>query len=211
MYLAVATRPDIAYSIQRLSSFTLNPGLAHWTAAKRVLRYLSGTRSLGIKYIGFSYNDEVRIVGWSDADYANDLRDRISISGYVFKLGNGAITWSLKKQNAVSLSSTKAEYAAMAHAACEAIWLRNLFQELDFIQNEPTTLYGDNTAALAISKDPQYHTKSKHFDVKNHYICENKIHKKYCPTKEMIADILTKALPKPDHQRLIESLGMSSD
>src|SRR6267154_1237001 len=140
MYLAVAMRPDIAYAIQRLSSFTATPGLAHWTAAKRVLRYLSGTRSLGIKYEGTTANNEVQIEGWSDTDYANDPRDRISISRYVFKLGNGAITWSSKKQNTVLLSSTEAEYTAMAHAVREAIWLRNLFQELNFTQKAPTTL-----------------------------------------------------------------------
>src|SRR6267154_6345533 len=156
MYLAVTTRPDIAYAIQRLSSFTATPGLAHWTAVKRVLRYLSGMWSLGIKYEGATANNKVQIEGWSNTNYANDPRDRISISGYVFKLGNGAITWSSKKQNAVSLSSTEAEYTAMAHAVCKAIWLT---------QKAPTTLYGDNMAVLVIVRDPQYHAKSKHFDV----------------------------------------------
>ena len=103
----------------------------------------------------------------------------------------------------------------MAHAAREAIWLRNLFQELDFTQKAPTTLCGDNMAALAIARDPQYHAKLKHFDVKNHYvrqkIHEQRIHEIYCPTKKMIADILTKPLAKPDHERLVQSLGMSPD
>jgi hypothetical protein len=86
---------------------------------------------------------------------------------------------------------------------------------LNFIQNAPTTLYGDNMVALAIAQDPQYHARSKHFDVKSHYvrekICEHKIHEVYCPKKEMIANILTKPLPKPDHERLVQSLGMSPD
>jgi len=155
MYLAVATQPDIAYSIQRLSSFTANPGMKHWIAAKRVLRYLSGTHNLGIKYQGSS-KPGIRFTGWTDADFASDPNDRISISSYVFKLGNGAITWSSKKQNAVSLSSTEAEYTAMAHAAHEAIWLRNLFEELNFPQHKPTILFGDNQSALPIARDPQY-------------------------------------------------------
>jgi hypothetical protein len=216
MYLAVAMRPDISYAIQRLSSFTANPGLSHWGAAKRVLRYLSGTRDLGVKYHGDHEPNEARIqfVGWTDADFANDPRDRISVSGYVYKLGNGAITWSSKKQNAVSLSSTEAEYAAMAHAAREAVWLRNLFDELSLMQTVPTILYGDNMSALTIARDPQYHARSKHFDVKNHYIrhqIQNQVIKDvYCPTEEMIADILTKPLHKPKHSKFVMQLGMSS-
>jgi hypothetical protein len=100
MYLAVATRPDIAYTIHRLTTFTANPSKEHMGAAKRVLRYLSGTRELGITYRRLD-DTEVRFYGWTDADFANDAQDRISISEYVFKLGEGAITWSSKKQNAV--------------------------------------------------------------------------------------------------------------
>jgi hypothetical protein len=216
MYLAVAMRPDLAYTIQRLSSFTANPGLKHWIAVKRVLRYLAGTRNLGIKYQGDKVPDktQIRFIGWTDADFANDPRDRISISGYVFKLGNGAITWSSKKQNAVSLSSTEAEYTAMAHATREAVWLRNLFEELYLPQSLPTILYGDNMSALAIARDPQYHARSKHFDIKNHYI-RNKIRDQtikdiYCPTEDMIADILTKPLHKPKHWKFTTDLGMFS-
>ena len=213
MYLAVATQPDIAYSIQRLSSFTANPGMKHWIAAKRVLRYLSGTHNLGIKYQGSS-KPGIRFTGWTDADFASDPNDRISISSYVFKLGNGAITWSSKKQNAVSLSSTEAEYTAMAHAAHEAIWLRNLFEELNFPQHKLTILFGDNQSALAIARDPQYHARSKHFDIKSHYI-RNKIREQvikdiYCPTENMIADIFTKPLHKPKHWKFTTDLGMSS-
>jgi hypothetical protein len=97
MYLAVATRPDIAYMIHRLSAFTANPSKEHMGAAKRVLRYLSGTRNIGITYKGDNDDTKVRFCGWTDADFANDTQDRISISGYIFKLGEGAITWSSKK------------------------------------------------------------------------------------------------------------------
>jgi hypothetical protein len=216
MYLAVATRPDIAYAIQRLSTFTANPGLAHWVAAKRVLRYLSGTRELRLTYRGSKDLDksQLRFVGWSDADYANDPRDRLSISGYVFKLGGGAITWSSKKQNAVSLSSTEAEYTAMAHATREAVWLRNLFEELNLPQRAPMLLHGDNMSALAIARDPQYHSRSKHFDVKDHYIRQKIqdgiIHEEYCRTDEMIADVFTKSLHKPKHCKFVSDLGMTS-
>jgi len=216
MYLAIAMRPDIAYMIQRLSSFTANPGLSHWGAAKRVLRYLLGMRDLGIEYHSNHEPNESRIqfTGWTDADFANDPRDRISVSGYVYKLGNGTITWSSKKQNAVSLSSTEAEYMAMAHAACEAIWLRNLFEELYLKQKTLTILYGDNISVLTIARDPQYHARSKHFDIKSHYIRDRirdqVIKDVYCPTEEMVADILTKPLHKPKHSKFTAELGMSS-
>jgi hypothetical protein len=213
MYLAVATRPDIAYTIHRLSSFTANPSKEHMGAAKRVLRYLAGTRNVGIEYR--SRNEQtIRFLGWTDADFANDLQDRISISGYVFKLGGGAITWSSKKQNAVTLSSTEAEYTALAHAAREVVWLRNLFAELYLPQELPTILYGDNQSALAIARDPQYHARSKHFDIRSHYIRDRirdgTIENVYCSTDDMIADVFTKALHKPKHLKFTREVGVSS-
>jgi len=212
MYLAVAMRPDIAYAVHRLSSFTANPSKNHMGAAKRILRYLAGTRNAGITYHSQGEVD-IHFCGWTDADFANDPTDRLSISGYVFKLGNGAITWSSKKQNAVALSSTEAEYTAMAHAAREVVWLRNLFEELYLPQTLPTILYGDNQSAMAIARDPQYHARSKHFDTKSHYIRdkirEGVIKDVYCPTNDMIADILTKPLHKPKHSRFTSEMGVS--
>ena len=234
MYAAVATRPDISYAVQRLSSFTANPGLAHWTAAKRVLRYLAGTQDSGIIYGPEETEDNQRVylqafinrqedaqtpddghpqvLGYSDADYANDIRDRKSISGYVFKLGRGAITWSSKKQPTVATSTTEAEYTASALAAREAVWLRNLFAEIGFEQTRPTVLYEDNRASIILAQDPQFHQRSKHFDVRYHYVrekqAEGQIDIKQCPTEEMIADIFTKALAKPRHQKLMRMLGM---
>ena len=213
MYLAVATRPDIAYAIHRLGSYTANPSKEHMGAAKRVLRYLAGTRNIGITYKRHD-KSETRFYGWMDADFANDPNDRLSISGYVFKLGEGPISWSSKKQHAVALSTTEAEYTAMAHAAREAIWLRNLFGELYLPQRLPTILYGDNQSALAIARDPQYHARSKHFDVKSHFIRDKirdgTVKDVYCPTDDMVADILTKPLHKPKHTRFTFELGMSS-
>ena len=143
MYAAIATRPDIAYMVSQLASFTANPNLGHWTAAKRVLRYLAGTWDLGIVY---SANDNPErptknFYSYSDTDFANNL-DCLSISGYAFLLSNGAIMWSSKKQNAVTLSTAEAEYTAMAHMTKEAIWLRNLFTELGFHQTELIIIFG---------------------------------------------------------------------
>lgn len=170
------------------------------------------TRKIGITYQSHD-NASVQFYSWMDTDFVNNPHDQISISGYVFKLGEGAITWSLKKQNAVALSFTEAEYTAMAHAAREVTWLRNLFEGLDLPQGLPTILYRDNQSTLAIAHDPQYHARLKHFDIKSHYIRDSvqdgTIKDVYCPMDDMIADIFTKPLHKPKHVKFICKMGMS--
>jgi len=215
MYAAIATRPDIAYAVNRLASYTANPEMSHWTAAKRILRYLKGTKDLGIIYkIKYSKNRrENDVTGYSDASFANN-DDRSSISGYTFLVSGGAITWGSKRQNVISLSTTEAEYICLSDATREAIWLRNLFKELGYEQKEPTLIYGDNLGSLAIAHNPQYHKRTKHFDIKHHYI-RDQVQKQtvaieYRPTKDMTADIFTKALSKPSHEKHRAELGMSS-
>ena len=214
MYAAVATRPDIAFAVNRLASFTANPTMCHWTAAKRVLRYLKGTKDIGITYSKpESESSQNYFIGYSDASFANNY-DCTSVSGYAFLLAGGAITWGSKKQNIVSLSTTEAEYVCLSDAAREATWLRNLYQEVGFLQKEPTLVYGDNLSALAIAENPRYHKRTKHFDIKHHYIREQINNKtiivEYLPTTQMTADIFTKALPKPAHVQHMKALGMIS-
>lgn len=212
MYAAVVTRPDIAYAVYRLTSYMTNPDMTHWTAAKQILRYLKGTKDLGITYkVNVLRDDKEHFVRYSDASFANN-NDKTSVSGYVFLLSGGAITWGSKKQNTVSLSMTEAEYICLSDAAREATWLRNLHKELGYEQNGPTLIYGDNISALAIAQNLQYHKQMKHFDIKHHYI-QSQVHKKqisvvYKPTAQMMADIFTKALPKPSHERHRTQLGM---
>jgi hypothetical protein len=181
-------------------------------AAKRILRYLKGTTSLGIIYKANKNNGNI-FTGYSDASFANN-DDRTSVSGYVFTLTGGAITWGSKKQNAVSLSTTEAEYICLSDAAREATWLRNLFMELGYTQNEPTLIYGDNESSLAIARNIQYHKQTKHFDIKNHFIRDqiksNTIILQYLNTHDMAADIFTKALHKPEHNKFLIKLGMTS-
>ena len=142
--------------------------------------------------------------------YANN-DDATSISGYVFSMSRGTITWGSKKQTSVSLSSTESEYVAMADAAREVTWLRNLLEGLGHRQQGPTKLYRDDNGVLAIAKNPQYHKHTKHFDTQNHYIRQKvkelEIEIEYCPTAEMTADIFTKALPKPKFQLHRTELG----
>jgi len=209
MYAAVATRPDIAYSVYRLASYTANPDINHWGAAKRILRYLKGTKDLGITYK--KSENHINLVGYSDASFANN-DDRTSVSGYTFISNGGAITWGSKKQSVVSLSTTEAEYICLSDAAREVTWLRNLYKEIGFEEKEPTLIYGDNEGALAIARNPQYHKRTKQFDIKNHYVRDQlktgKITLKYLRTAEMTADIFTKALPKSEHQKHMSKLGL---
>ena len=160
-YLAVATRPDIAYTINRLAAYTANPSLEHYSAAKQVLRYIKGTRNYGITYHAASTRligptDSNIFYGFSDADFANS-DDCKSISRYVFLTNGGAITWGSKKQATIALSTTEAEYVALSEAAREIMWLRHLYGELGFIQTEPILLLGDNDGSIAVAKNPESH------------------------------------------------------
>ncbi len=213
MYLAVATRPDIVFAVYQLASFTNNPGMQHWAAAKRVLRYLSGTKELGITYRKDPNYDPTNIFhGYSDANFASNA-DGTSITGFVFKSADAAITWNSKWQRNILQSTTETEYVGLNEATREAVWLRNLYEELGFRQTKPTTVYGDNQGSLAVAVNPQFHKRTKHFQVKMFYVREqiqNKtIKTEYCPTAEMTADIFTKPLHKPKHLFHTTNMGMT--
>jgi len=212
MYAAMATRPDIAFAVQTLSQFTTNPGPEHWTAVKRVFRYLSGTRDYKLTYGGHQQDWPLEVSGFTDADWGSNPNDRKSISGYIYLLGGGAIAWSSKKQGTVALSSTEAEYIAATHAARQAIWLRHLFNGLNLPLKGSTSIHADNQSAIALSKDSQFHARSKHIDIQHHFIREKvgdgSIELVYCPTDEMLADILTKGLSKAKHEKFTRELGL---
>ena len=210
-FLANATRPDIAFAVNRLASYTANPSIQHISALKRILRYLAGTKSYGITYTADSDQSNL-FHGYADAAYGN-LDERKSTTGYVFIAGKGAITWRSKKQQVVALSSTEAEYVALSEAAREACWLRSLFKELGYEQNYPTQIHGDNEGALAMAKNPQFHQRAKHIDIKWHSIRQmikrKKIQVESCRGQQQTADVLTKALPRPKHKQHVSEMGMA--
>lgn len=209
MYIAMATRPDITYSVNYLSQFCNGYGRTHWKAAKRILRYLQGTQNIGIIY---KKNNNEELTGYCDADWANDALDRRSYTGYIFTLAGGVISWRSKKQPTVALSSTEAEYMAISDAAKEAVYLGMLLEE-SARSNKTVKLYSDNQGAQKIARNPVYHSRTKHIDVRHHFIRElveeNKIHLEYLRTEEMVADILTKALNKGKHNYCMSESGMS--
>ena len=157
------------------------------------MRYLKGTINFGILY---TKQKSKNFIAYSDADWAGDLDDRKSTSGYLFQIGGGAVSWRSKKQSSVALSTAEAEYIALASTAQEAVWLRQLTTELGSDSTEAITIFEDNQAAISMSKNPQYHGRAKHISIKYHFIREQvndgRVMLKYCPTQDMIADMLTK-------------------
>ncbi|MCI15964.1 copia-type polyprotein [Trifolium medium] len=145
MYL-LAARSDLTFSVCLIARYMERPTEMHLTAAKRVMRYLKGTMDLGIWY---KRNESMKLVGWSDSDYAGDLDDRKSTSGYVFMLGSSSISWSSKKQAIVTLSTTEAEFVAAASCACQDIWLRRILEQLGQIQ-QCTIINCDNSSSIKL-------------------------------------------------------------
>jgi hypothetical protein len=205
-WLVRASRPDIAFVVQKLSQFSHNPGAKHMGGAQRLLRYLSSTRKYGIKYTSWQ-----GLAGYADSDFAAD-ESRKSTMGYIFLLAQGAITWSSKIQRSVSTSTTEAEYHALGYAGKEAVWIRNLLRQLGFTQEQPTTIFGDNQGALALTDNPEFHPRTKHIDVSAHYIrelIEDQVVKlQYRSTEQMLADCLTKPLKAAQHQRNVQHIGI---
>ena len=209
MYAAMGTRPDIAFATSTVAQFSDNPGWIHWEAVKRIYRYLLGTKELELTYGG----DDRGLVGYVDADGASQDHRR-AISGYVFMVDGGAVSWSSKKQELVTLSTAEAEYVAQTHAAKEAMWLRGLLTELFGSLDGPTTLFSDSKSAIAFAQDSHYHAHTKHIDIWYHfirYIIEaGNIKLVYCPTDDMIADTLMKVLPSGKAKHFVSALGLST-
>lgn len=191
------TRPEIAFAVGVISRFMQNPTKHHLGAAKRILRYVAGTANYGIWYTQVS---NFSLCGFTDSDWASSLDDRKSTSASVFNLGSGAISWSSKKQATTALSSSEAEYVAATSAACQAIWLRRILVDLHQKQEGATDIFCDNRATIAMTKNPAFHGRTKHIDIRLHFIRDlvgnKEIMLKHCSTHEQVADILTKSLPR---------------
>eukprot|EP00253_Pinus_taeda_P015319 PITA_15319 len=170
MYAMVCTIPDIAHAVGILSRFMSEPGKEHWTTVKRVFRYLRCTSDYGLCYQGRPGLDRfLDIRGFVDADWAGDLDQRRSTSGYVFNLFGGAINWMSKKQSVVTLSTTKAEYMAATHARNEAVWLQRLCSSTGLVQGA-IRKDCDSQSAIFLAKNPAYHSKTKHIDVQYQFV-----------------------------------------
>ena len=219
LYAAQTCRPDIAYAVKELSRFLVEPLQAHLNAAQRLVCYLYGSKEMSIKYTApknneagtFSFKtlwndhrlDEIN--GYSDADWAGELPGRKSTSGYVFMINGGAVSWKSQTQPVVALSTAEAEYVAISEAAKEALYLRKILAEFKQTSEKPVVLFEDNSAAATWTRNETDHQKSRHIDVRYHHIrdhvAKGDIVVHMCPTQEMVADIMTKALEADLHKR----------
>lgn len=210
MYLT-ATRPDLMYVVCLTSRYMEKPTEVHLQAAKRIMRYLRGTVNFGILY---NSQGKEELIAYTDSDYAGDIDDRKSTSGYVFLLGTGAISWSSKKQPVVTLSTTEAEFIAAAACACQGIWLRRILDQLGHSQDKSTTIYCDNSSTIKLSKNLVLHGRSKHIDVRFHFLRDlardGVIELVHCNTQEQVSDIMTKPLKVESFLKLRRQLGMCS-
>jgi hypothetical protein len=218
IYLAVSTRPDISYAAMALGQFNANPTRGHLIAGKRVLRYIAGTLDLSLEFnfdggvVPATIGGFIRNCAVSDADWASDESDRKSISGYCFYFFNSLVSWSAVKQKTISLSSTEAEYYSMTHALKEALWIRLFLSLLSFPIPRPFPLLSDNQSACAIANTSSITSRSKHIDVRHHFIRDHITDGTFCtnwvPTSDMPADIFTKPLPFPIFTKHRTSLGL---
>lgn len=225
LYLSVGTRPDISFAVSELSKFLVNPGKQHWTAALHVLRYLKGTKEKGITYrrgsgnsavelkaySDFQFNgpskrSQVKLEAYSDADWGGDKDTRRSHTGAVLFLAGGPVAWISKKQSSVAMSSAEAEYMAASLTCREVLWVRYILAGLGFKQQQATPIFEDNSACIQMSKNPVQHNKTKHIDLHHHFVRERveggDVKLVWVPTGEMIADLLTKALPTATFEKL---------
>jgi hypothetical protein len=177
------------------------------SATKRVLCYLKGTKDLWLTFGG----SKKELVGYTDAD-GSMAEDWWAISGYTFILHGGAVFWSCKRQEIVSLLTTESEYIAAMHATKEALWLQMLLSKLFTPVRDPTLLFSDNQSAIALAKDQQYHACTKHIDICFHLIHwvinDSQLSLIYCPTDDMVANCLTKALPSAQVKHFATELGL---
>ena len=207
-YASVCTRPDIAAAVSSLSQFMSQPSVDHWSGVKRILRYIKGTLNYGLI---FTEGDSV-LRGYSDADWAGDLDTRRSTSGYVFMIGDSTVSWSSKRQATVAKSTTEAEYVALSHATQEAVWLRRLLTDIGFSSTSATTIHEDNNGAIDLSRNDKFHSRTKHIDIAHHFSRERVESKEidvvHCPTGDMIADILTKGIPRIQFEKLRSLMGV---
>jgi hypothetical protein len=216
MYAMLGTRPDLAFAVGSLSRFSSNPGTVHWTHLKRVLRYLAGSihhrLTFGDGGNNGSSGSHGFAFGYCDADWATSIDDRRSITGWVFLAAGGAISWQSQKQKSVALSTVEAEYMAECQAVKEAMWLRSLLGELGLGTTVPMTILTDSQGAMALAKNPEHHQRSKHIDIRYHFIREQvaqgAIDLVYIPTTDMAADQLTKPLSREQHARCARLMGL---
>ncbi|KAL9405105.1 hypothetical protein Peur_002077 [Populus x canadensis] len=186
-----------------------NPIEVHLQVVKRILRYLKGTINYGIFY---KKNENKQLIAYTDSDYAGDIADGKSTSGYVFILSGGVVSWSSKKQPIVTLSTTEAEFVATTACACQAVWMRRILEKLNHEQEGCTILMCDNSSTIKLSRNPIMHGRSKHIDVRFHFsrdLTQDKVLElMHYGSQDQVANLLTKPIKLQTFKNLQEQLGV---
>lgn len=205
-YLVTATRPDLAYTITHLSQYNKDPSATHFQCLKRVLRYLKGSRD---QRLLFPWKSPMVLSSYSDASFGNFLDNRRSFSGYLLQLGSCSISWRARKQKSTSGSTAEAEYMALAMCVKQHIWMQRGIKE--FIKTPvPSAVFCDNMAAIDIANNPKLNDRTKHIDIAYHftrqYVEDGTIQLLHVASKDNLADICTKALPRPTYSHLCANI-----
>ncbi|XP_042983134.1 secreted RxLR effector protein 161-like [Carya illinoinensis] len=212
MYATVCTRPDLIYAVSVVSRFMSNPVKAHWQAIKWLLRYISGTTVLGLKY-GNNVKEGCELEGFVDADYAGSVDTRKSLTGYVFTAFGGAISWKSNLQSVVALSTTEVEYIALTEAIKEAIWLNGISHELGIFKGN-ITIHCDNQSSIHLAKNQVFHERSKHIDVRLHFVRDviesREVRVEKIPKEENPSDMMTKSLPLAKFKHCLNLINMKT-
>ncbi|GJV75266.1 ribonuclease H-like domain-containing protein [Tanacetum coccineum] len=205
------TRPDISYAVQQVCLFMHDPREPHFSALKRILRYVRGTLTSGLQLYSSTTSS---LVAYSDADWAGCPTTRRSTSGYCVFLGNNLLSWSSKRQFTLSRSSAEAEYRGVANAVAETCWLRNLLRELHTPLSTATIVYCDNVSAVYLSSNPVQHQRTKHIEIDIHFVRDlvttGHIRVLHVPSRYQYADIFTKGLPTALFDEFRDSLSVRS-
>ena len=206
MYAMVCTRPDISQAVSVVSRYMHDPGEGHWEAVKWIMRYLKNTVDVGLEFeqdksLGLC------VVGYCDSDYAGDLDKRRSTTGFLYTLAKAPVSWKSTLQSTVALSTTEAEYMAISEAVKEAIWLHGLLEDLG-VGHKQLEVFSDSQSAIHLAKNQVFHARTKHIDVRYHFVREileegeillQKIH-----TTENPADMLTKVVTRTKFEHCLD-------
>lgn len=211
LYLSQGTRPDISYAVNTLSRFNANPEMQHWVTLKRIFRYLKFTQDYMLTYKKDS--KEASLYGYCDADWAGDEGDRRSCTGYVFIHQGGAISWNSRRQPTIALSTTEAEYMSLSSCTQEAMWLKQMQEEFwPHLSDTPVKIMCDNQSAIKLASAESYRSRSKHIDIRHHFVRDKlqskKIVVEYIQTNDMVADALTKGTPQTKLEYCSSKMGL---
>jgi len=197
-----------------ISRFMHYPRTPHMAATKHILRYLKGNTDWGMFFLKADEQNEVVLEAFFDSDWCGDKVERMSTYGYLFRYLDAPISWCSKKQKVVALSSCEAEYVVASKAACQSLWLEVVLEELKLDYRTPVQLNIDNNSAINLSKNPTLHERSKHIDMKLHFlrdqVSSGKLTLLYCHTEEQTTDVFTKPLKQATFDKLRKQIGMSS-